>query len=128
MLATRTKSIFLCYMLCYALHAIEKSTQHRQDGAAAVVCWLVGDLCVVANAGDAKAVLARQPDKARNTAASTAKRTPLSEFVLVCGAISYCTRSHLQGPSMMFAAVTTTIAPLIGLGPLQLERRPRSPN
>ncbi|KAI8475948.1 MAG: phosphatase 2C-like domain-containing protein [Monoraphidium minutum] len=42
-----------------------------QDGAAAVVAWLLGDLVVVANAGDAKAVLAREPadkDKAAGQA------------------------------------------------------------
>ena len=43
----------------------------RQDGAAAVGVWLLGDLCVVANVGDAKAVLARTLPPAPAATAAT---------------------------------------------------------
>jgi len=51
---------------------------NNQDGAAAVVVWLIGDLCVVANVGDAKAVLARAPppDNNNNTKAAAAPPPP----------------------------------------------------
>ncbi len=42
------------------------STRGWMDGACAVCCWVVGEVCVVANVGDAKAVLARA--KVRNAA------------------------------------------------------------
>jgi serine/threonine protein phosphatase PrpC len=34
-----------------------------QDGAAAVAVWVVGDVVLVANVGDAKCVLARMPEQ-----------------------------------------------------------------
>lgn len=39
-----------------------------QDGACAVAIWVVGETALVANVGDAKAVLARIADKVRSDA------------------------------------------------------------
>lgn len=60
------------------------------DGATAVAAWLVGSVCLVANVGDAKAVLARVSDKVR------ACRQRIGH----CTATNQRTRAHARSPAL----------------------------